>query len=663
MTTSTVQPERAVRTSPAPRLPTQPDRPNGKVWVLALLGWSAVLAFYHLEGGAEFEPTDCWVSQTAREMLERGDWFMPYFSGEMRLQKSPGPYWAVMLASLWHDSGVTKGTTRIPSAIAAIVLVMTVFWLAWRIAGRREAIFAGFAAASSILFLYWSHRGASDLGLASLVAVSLAFLWVGTACEPAGRRRIAFWMVGYLAAGLGMLYKMPMPLACVGLPALVYLTVTGRWRLLWNKWHLVGIVLFLLPWLPWAIAVFWVEPTALAKWRLEYWHRFTGELPNVEEQKHWKAYLIYLIPPLVFTVPYTLSLPAALARSFRADARVNRDGMVFLLIWFFSLLAFFTASVGKEVRYFLPALPPLFVLLGIELAHFFDRRETTSIRRDRLGAIATYVLVPAAMIGGVFGLYEWCRHDGRFPWSEVWPPYAVAAAIFSTGACLSAWLYQRQSKNASFAALVGTMWCAWFWIWPQLMPLLANEAPFIEFAHQLRDKLPEEYHAGLKQIGSQDSRIIWYSDVRFPRIIDQLDLLEMQGGDKRDLRKEERIVANEMIRQLQGEEPVLFVASRPHYVRFLIEAPRQLAEEGREFPESHLWLQTSIGQRHKHFILFGNNKPPWPEPELTPPSQRLLEAVRERGETPTEQAAPTSTPSTQSSAQSEKGRAGEEPRG
>lgn len=41
-------------------------------WFLALVGWTALVCFYDLDGGARFEPTDCWVAQTAREM-QAGD--------------------------------------------------------------------------------------------------------------------------------------------------------------------------------------------------------------------------------------------------------------------------------------------------------------------------------------------------------------------------------------------------------------------------------------------------------------------------------------------------------------------------------------------------------------------------------------------------------------
>jgi hypothetical protein len=121
------------------------------------------------------------------------------------------------------------------------------------------------------------------------------------------------------------------------------------------------------------------------------------------------------------------------------------------------------------------------------------------------------------------------------------------------------------------------------------------------------------------QVGSQDPRLNWYGDICVPRVIDQLELLDRMGGE-RSLEREIRMVAEEMVRRLEGDDPVLFLAARPDYVRFLVEAPERLAREGRAFPETHLWLETPCGPKARHLVVFGNREPPWPEPSLSPPS-------------------------------------------
>ena len=231
--------------------------------------------------------------------------------------------------------------------------------------------------------------------------------------EPPGRKRTGLWLLGYFAAGVGMLYKLPMPLAIVGVPVFLYLLIKNRWRVLADPIHLLGLLVFLLPWLPWAIAVITLEPTALAKWRVEFLDRFTGDLPNVEGQRRWYFHFMYLVPAVVYCLPFSLSLPPAIKRIFRRNAAgVHRNGLIFMGVWFVGLLLFFTVAAGKELRYFLPALPPLFVLLGVELAAFFDPGHVATPKRDWLGALAVWILVPLAFAGGTFAAYAWYKRIG-----------------------------------------------------------------------------------------------------------------------------------------------------------------------------------------------------------------------------------------------------------
>jgi len=165
----------------------------------------------------------------------------------------------------------------------------------------------------------------------------------------------------------------------------------------------------------------------------------------------------------------------------------------------------------------------------------------------------------------------------------------------------------------------------WMWVWPTLMPVLASQAPFKDFAAQLKALAPEYKDKRiLKQIAQQDPRYIWYSDVRFPRIIDQLELLEMTGR-RRDLERELRIVGEEMVRHLEGDELALFVILPKHYILFHTDARVAMEEEGRALPKTYMWLQAQVGREDRRYILFGNQPPPWEQPKLPSVLQAALD--------------------------------------
>jgi len=237
-------------------------------------------------------------------------------------------------------------------------------------------------------------------------------------------------------------------------------------------------------------------------------------------------------------------------------------------------------------------------------------------------------------------LRRWFEKRGQYEladlytWTDVWQACAVAAAILAAGFSVAAWLYLRRREQLSFAAIVATMWLMWLWSWPQVMPLFMSQRPFRDFAVQLNEQIPAELRPHLRQLGSQDSRIVWYGDVRLPRLIDQLDLLREQGHE-RSLEYELRRYGEEMVRQLSGSEPVLFVASLLDYVHFLISAPEELARQGRALPPQHLWLQTRYGDYSRHFVVFGNVPPPYPEPALRVPERQRarIESAAEAAKT------------------------------
>ena len=74
------QGERGPDGATGPNAANPPMAPATAGWLVALLGWTVLLCFYDLDGGPRFEPIDCWVAQTAREMQDAGDWLVPRFA-------------------------------------------------------------------------------------------------------------------------------------------------------------------------------------------------------------------------------------------------------------------------------------------------------------------------------------------------------------------------------------------------------------------------------------------------------------------------------------------------------------------------------------------------------------------------------------------------------
>jgi hypothetical protein len=108
-----------------------------------------------------------------------------------------------------------------------------------------------------------------------------------------------------------------------------------------------------------------------------------------------------------------------------------------------------------------------------------------------------------------------------------------------------------------------------------------------------------------------------------------------------------------MVRLLRRQELTLFVTRRAEYIEFLLEAPELLAAEGESAPPTYLWMQNHCGTMLKRMVLFGNQPPPWPEPALDPPCERLDEAdspdAGTNAATPTSRRAKPDSPARQAS--------------
>src|SRR5919109_2811666 len=66
-------------------------------------------------------------AEASREMIERGDYVVPYFNGQLRLDKPPLTYWAQVAS--YHIFGENDFAARFPSAIAAALVAILIF--AW----------------------------------------------------------------------------------------------------------------------------------------------------------------------------------------------------------------------------------------------------------------------------------------------------------------------------------------------------------------------------------------------------------------------------------------------------------------------------------------------------------------------------------------------------
>ena len=140
----------------------------GSIRLACLLALSALVLLPGLGGSGRLSYHEAFVAQGAREMLDSGTWAYPTIGGRPWLEKPPLPWWLVAAAGR-IAGGVDEAVARLPSAIAAALLVLGVAVLASRHYGPGIGLLAGAVQATTAWTVLRGRLAEADVLLACLI--------------------------------------------------------------------------------------------------------------------------------------------------------------------------------------------------------------------------------------------------------------------------------------------------------------------------------------------------------------------------------------------------------------------------------------------------------------------------------------------------------------
>jgi 4-amino-4-deoxy-L-arabinose transferase-like glycosyltransferase len=380
--------------SPQNKMDAAPTGARAK-WLVACgaLILSAVSASWMLSART-LDSHECFVSVTAREMLQSGDWMFPTMNGQPRLNKTPLPYWLV--AALAEISGrVNEFTARLPSAVFAFLSATAILyfvnrWLSFRTAALCTAVWA-----TSLSYVRCSHSAKPDMALTFFVMLSLlSFYSAVTTTSP--RERVVCMLIFWTSFGLANLVKGPAPVPYVCIPTFLYIAIDRKWRLLPRLLPLIGSIIVLTIVMPWPLFVANKLNWDLSLWKNEFIDRFFGDYAPGS----YPIYYYFLIM-FKYVTPWVAFLPMALVAPFYRVWAEKRPLMRYLWLWFVADFAFLTIDAGKRQHYILPLMPAMAILIGILLEDMVFLRNVCKqkLAKNILIAHARVILVGA--IGGL----------------------------------------------------------------------------------------------------------------------------------------------------------------------------------------------------------------------------------------------------------------------
>ncbi|QDU59815.1 Undecaprenyl phosphate-alpha-4-amino-4-deoxy-L-arabinose arabinosyl transferase [Planctomycetes bacterium Pan216] len=438
------------------------------VWFPTLIALSLMLP--GLASRGPLDGHEVLVAQTAREMLQRGDWVHPTFAGGPRYQKPPLAYW--LAATSYRVFGVSNPfTARLPTALATVATTALLAWFSSRAFGATIGLLTGLVFTTTYATIAYGKLALVDGQL--VLCVATAILAAGADRWSGKRLPNSFWVLTFwIATGLSVLAKGPIGPAIVLPTVLLYRGVRKTWSsdrpFLLHPATLVGVPLFLVLALGWPLLVWQEQPQAASIWKAQSLDRYL---------EHWgpsnRPWFYYFYQAPLLTLPWSplwlLGLGLTLRRLWR---RRLGDHRLLLLCWFLVSLTLLSFSAGKRDHYILPGLPPLalFAALGLCRLVLITRGFLVG-RREWEPIVAGLFLLVGGGIGiglsvayentwltvGVFGvtlaivlalmlLRRWDRRDRR-----------LRPVVVGFGAVAVAWLIGDVSLRSFFQGRDGTL--------------------------------------------------------------------------------------------------------------------------------------------------------------------------------------------------------------
>src|SRR5438876_9449690 len=371
-------------------------------------------------------------AEASREMIERGDYIVPRFNNQLRLDKPPIAYWAQTAS--YRVFGQNDFAARFPSAFAAALTALSIFvWSSRLRSPQRPSVSqaqigearVGFWAA--IIFTLslqtFLHAKAAVADMWLVLFVTLAHLagyeLLRDRLSPSPHQRSnikqqisSWWWMFYLALALAFLAKGPIgwvPLVTVGATKLFLLNPQLAQRFKFMR----GTLLML------AIVALWGIP-ALTQTHGQFFivgigrHVVGRSFATMEGHgaNSFGMYLLllpfYFVTIFVSFFPWSIKLPWLAKQLWQRRDKIDN----YLLTGAAIIFIIFTLVKTKLPHYTLPAFPLLALLLARKLAA--EKAATRFFRSCAFASVSVYLaiaLIVPPVVLRFFPAYQLCRES------------------------------------------------------------------------------------------------------------------------------------------------------------------------------------------------------------------------------------------------------------
>jgi 4-amino-4-deoxy-L-arabinose transferase-like glycosyltransferase len=344
-----------------------------------------------------WNPNEPIYGQAVREMASAADWLVPTVRGQVFAEKPILYYWIALAASS-VTGAVDETSLRLPSVLAALLLVAMTWALVRPYAGTRRATLASLLLSSTYM-VWWGARTAQMDVLVAATTVGALFPLSRTV--DFGLSPWKGWALTGVACGLGVLAKGPIAIVCPGIAFAAYLATTGR--LLGRRSALrplpmlAGAAAFCAVLAPWLVAL--ASRGRLAM--LEEMFLRQNLTRFVAAWDHRQPFWYYGVHVWAGMVPWSLLLPAAVALPERSDSERRLDRLAWC--WLLGVVLFLSLSQSKRNDYLLPVAAAVAVLASAPLGRWLTGG---LVRWRAVWVTGVHVFLAVGLLGAAYALAQ-----------------------------------------------------------------------------------------------------------------------------------------------------------------------------------------------------------------------------------------------------------------
>ncbi|MQL46945.1 lipid IV(A) 4-amino-4-deoxy-L-arabinosyltransferase [Photorhabdus khanii] len=408
-----------------------------KVGAFLMALFFALTYLLPLNGRLLWQPDETRYAEISREMLQRGDWIVPYLLDIRYFEKPVAGYW-INNISQWIF-GENNFAVRFGSVFCIFISAILLYRFAmmmWQ--DRHIAFAASLIYISTFLVLAIGTYSVLDPMFSLWVTAAMVCSFWALKADCTRQRVIAYLVLG-LCCGMGFMTKGFLALAVPVIAMLPVVIYQKRVRQIVYFGPLAIISAIAIS-LPWVIAVALREP--------DYWHYFFWiehiKRFSADDAQHIAPFWYYIPILILGVIPWLGLLPGAVIKGWKE--RKSHPEMFFLLCWFAVPLLFFSIAKGKLPTYILPCMAPLAMMM----AKFgVDCVKNGKMKLLKINGIVN-VFIGLLAVMALFAMEVVTKHALYQP-SE-WPKWVLAIVAFGIWAIIGYLCFMLNGKYWLWAA-------------------------------------------------------------------------------------------------------------------------------------------------------------------------------------------------------------------